>query len=381
MQFDFGFSMYFLEGPELSRLEQFFIRVQDKLQIYQRHTETTVQLYHEEYREQMSTHKSAFGAAMKTANEAYKRHYDEINGSDDDKHQYAMHEAGIQEIEYHFANAEEALQLHFTEMADHFNKSALVTLYALLETELRRLCGLLQKHFNRRVSLDRFEQSDYLKSIMEYIDLIIEMDTTSLKPHISKIEALQFLRNRIMHNGGEFPLDKQEFLEDLVKTSDGGLTLEEIPDEQTRLLRVKSKYLLPFYDLISELFREAFRQLNGKMGFTFLAGRLTYLFRFLAPDADVIYLQHKAVKNGHCFVFRVESKAAEKPFAFSCNLTIATATKDELIFTNQLEQPVPNLDRLIARLPQRVDLLPQIFAGFLTPGKKHRIEFMLYPSA
>src|SRR5665213_2178843 len=305
MKFDFGFSMYFLDGPDLSLPEKFFIQVQHKLQMYKKHTQTTIKLYQDEFKERMTDHKKAYQAAMAEANEIYKRRYEEIEGNEQDKHDYAMHELSIGEIEYHFSNEEEALKNSFLEMADHFNKSALVTLYALMETELRRLCGHLQIYFKKRVTLERFEQADYFKSILEYLDQIIELDITDLQPYQTKLVPLQFLRNKVMHNGGEFQLPITDYLGELVKGSDDGLNLEEIPNEQLTVVRVRSKFVMPFYDLISEMFMELFRLLNEKENFLFLRDRLAYLFRFLAADTVVSYKENKAVKNGHVYTFLI----------------------------------------------------------------------------
>jgi len=379
MKFDFGFSMYFLEGPKLSTPERFFIQVQHKLQLYKRHTETTIKLYQDEFKERMAKHKKVAQAAMAEANEAYKRHYEEIEGDDQNKHSYAAHESGIDELQYHFSNEEEALKNNFSEMADHFNKSALVTLYALMETELRRLCGQLQVHYKKRVSLERFEQGDYFKSIIEYLDQIIELDITGFQPYQTKVVPLQFLRNKVMHNCGEFPLPITEYLDDLVKTSDSGFSLEDIPDEQLTIVRVRSKFVLPFYDLISEMFSELFRLLNEKERFSFLSDRLAYLCRFLAPDVTVTYQEQKAVKNGQVYTFLVESKALEQPFTFLCKFTIADAGKEELVVTNQLEEEVNNLDRLIAGLVKQDHIIRQALGGFIDPKKTYRHEFLLYP--
>ncbi|MET3981408.1 Asp-tRNA(Asn)/Glu-tRNA(Gln) amidotransferase C subunit/uncharacterized protein YeaO (DUF488 family) [Mucilaginibacter sp. UYP25] len=378
MKFDFGFSMYFLEGPELSTPEKFFIQVQHKLQIYKKHTETTIKLYQDEFKEQLLNHKKKAQEAMAKANEAYELHYEEIVGSDQDKQSYATHESGIDELQYHFSNEEEALKNSFSEMADHFNKSALVTLYALMETELRRLCSQLQAHYQKRVSLERFEQADYLKSIMEYLDQIIELDISGFQPYQTKIIPLQFLRNKVMHNGGEFPLPVTEYLDDLVKTSDGGLSLEEIPDEQFVVVRVRSKFVFPFYELISEMFYVLFALLNEKENFSFLSSRLAYVFRFLAPGLTVTYKEHKSIKNGQMFTFLMESRASENPFSFFCKFTIVEAAKEELIFTNQLEHNVNNIERLIAGLAKQDHVMRQVMAGFLDNEKAYRIEFMLY---
>jgi hypothetical protein len=379
MKFDFGFSMYFLDGSELGVLEKFFIQVQQKLLIYKRHTQTTVNLYQEEFKERLAGHQQNSQEALQKANEAYSRYYEEIDGDDYDKHSFAAHESGIDEIRHHFAMEEEALKQNFVEMADHYNKSALSTLYALMEAELRRYCAHLQTYYHKRISLERFEQGDYFRSIVEYFDQVIELNTASLQPYLTRLVTLQYLRNKIMHNGGEFPIPAPEFLEGNVKTSDGGLRLEELPDEALQILRVKSKYVIPYYELIGELFKEMFRILHEKEGCSFLSGRLAYLFRFLAPDCTVTYLEQKAIKAGTQYLFRVASPASEPPFSFLCKYSLSEAAKDEVVFTDQLENSTDNLARLMTGLAGRSDILQQAMAGFTDTEKSYRYEFLLYP--
>lgn len=287
-----------------------------------------------------------------------------------------MHESGLDELEYHLENEKESLRESFFEMADQFNKASLVTLYALLEGELRRLCARLQSHFNKKVTLDRFEKDDYLKSIIEYLDSIIEIDVQTVEPYITKIKELQFFRNKIMHNGGEFNMEKFEYLEDSVKKSDGLLKLEEFPDEDLRILRVRSGYLTPFYDLIEDLMLEIFTQIDKKTNYLFTTNRLKYLFQFLTQDVNVKFLEEKAVKNGHRFVFNVELKDVE--FNFHCKITIRATNKDEVLITNQLTNEVKNLQRLVDKLPESIDYVRELFNGFLKSNQPYSFEFMLY---
>lgn len=378
MAFDFGFTLYFLDPPALTKLETFFIQVQDKIKIYKQHAETTIQLYHSEAKEKLAAQKAEFKAALEEADLIYNRVYDETGGSDEDKHSYAMHEAGIHEIEHYYTTAEENLKASFLEMADHYNKSSAVTLYALLETELRRLCGHLQTKFALRFNVERFEKTDYLKSIMEYISLVADIDISIVEPKMNKLKELQFLRNRIMHNGAEFTLEANPSLEDLVNNSESGLLWEQIPDEQLRVLRVRSKFIAPYHSIISHFFFDLFASLNLKLEFTIFNDRISFLFGFLTREVVATYVSHKVVANGKQFLFLIQSADVNNLFTFNCKLTITTADLDQVIITNQLGE-IDRMERWVKEINENPDVLRQAIAGYLTPNKIHKIEIMLYP--
>ncbi|MBG6233785.1 Asp-tRNA(Asn)/Glu-tRNA(Gln) amidotransferase C subunit [Pedobacter sp. CAN_A7] len=377
MAFDFGFTLYFLDPPQLTILETFFIQVQGKIAMYKQHAETTTQLYQSEADGKLAIQRAEFKAAMEEANLVYKRVYEETGGSEDDKHGNATHESGTQEIEHHYTIGEEDLKASFLEIADHYNKSSLVTLYALLETELRRLCDHLHSTFGLRFTVERFEKTDYLKSIMEYISLVADIDITSVEPKMNKLQGLQFLRNRIMHNGAEFTIKLNQKLDDLVASSDGGLVLELIPEELSRVLRVRSKFISPYYTIISDFFFDLFRSLNVKLGFTILADRISFLFGFITRQAVATFVSQSDVASGKQYLFLIESDDFENLFSFNLKLTVTAANTEQVIITNQLNE-VDRMERLVEQLNENPAVLRLALNGYFFPNKSHKIEIMLY---
>ncbi|QXU42846.1 hypothetical protein [Pedobacter sp. D749] len=378
MAFDFGFSLYFLDPPELTAVEQFFVQVQGKINIYRQHAETTIKLYHTEANEKLKAQKEEFKEAMKVADLVYEKVYLETGGSENDRDAYAMHESGIQEIEHHYATADEHLKTSFMGMADHYNKSSVVTLYALLETELRRLCGHLHSAFSLRFTVERFEKTDYLKSIIEYISLVADLDITIVEPKMNRLQELQFLRNKIMHNGAEFTLEANPWLEDLVNSSNGGLFWEEIPEEQLHVLRVRSKFIVPYYTIVSDFFFDLFSSLNLKLQFTILTNRISFLFGFLTRGAVASYISHRNVANGRQFIFLIKSPEGDNGFTFNCKITVTTANVDQVVITNQLDV-IDKMERWVEQMNENPAVLRRAIVGYLNPNKAHKIEIMLYP--
>ena len=380
MKFDFGFYGHFMEGYKFNKTEKGFIQVQDKIQIYFGNAETTLHMYRKEFDKKIADQLIEKKHAVDRSEGEYQKYHDEATGSHHDRHLYAMHASGYDAIESNFAEADETIREHFRVMADHFNKSALVTFYALLESELRRLCAHLQTSFKIRVSLGRFEQSDYLQSIQEYLDLIIGFDTTELGRFVTKLKQLQYVRNKIMHNGAEFPLKPEEHLDNLVENSANSLYWEQLEDEQVKILRIRFGFLKPYYDLVSELFTQLFKLFNDRTQYVPLEKRVAYVFEFLASDLKATYRSHKAVKKGYQYIFQIKSEQVDNTFEFVCKISITEHSKDGVVFTPQLDEAPDHLDRLIDGLSNDISILKNVLAGYLVNGKAHQITFLLYPA-
>ncbi|MBB2143975.1 hypothetical protein GM921_00630 [Pedobacter sp. LMG 31464] len=378
MKLDFGFTIYFLDPPPLSEIETFFVQVHGKLGIHQRHFQTTINLYQKEVDAELQKQKDELGSTMATANAEYKKAYDELKADEYEKHIYAIRESGIDEIEHHFATLDEQTKLEYIEMADHYNKSSAATLYALLESELRRFCGQAMKHFKLTFPVERFEKSDYLYSMMEYLKLVAIIDTSKADTFLPKLQQLQFLRNKIMHNGAEFDNEANEKLDNLVDQNKGVLFFDELPEENIRILRVKSNFVIPYYEIINDFFISLFSALNQKLNFSFLADRVKFIFGFLSKAVTVSLENEKEVKNGKQYVFDVKSDHKDNEFEFKLKLTIATSATDGVSITNQLD-PIKDMERWVQQITQNNAILRQAFVGFLNPKSKHQIDLMLYP--
>ena len=124
---------------------------------------------------------------------------------DEHAHDHASHISGMDSLYYNAQSQDESINQRFEALYHYFTKSSLAQAYALLESELRSFCNHLQSSLGYKIGLEHLKQKDYLQSMSNYLELVADLEMAALKQYFSQI---QFLRNKIMHNGGEFPSGK-----------------------------------------------------------------------------------------------------------------------------------------------------------------------------
>ncbi|WP_107827134.1 hypothetical protein ABZR88_16825 [Mucilaginibacter yixingensis] len=375
--FDISVLMYLMDRGGGSDLLHFFKELINKIQIQRRHAETTTDLYRREYVTRLSELREKRETAHAEAKKIYDEVYAATDGDENEKWSQAIMEADPNGVDNHFNLEEVTLEMTYKEMADHFNKSSFVIVYALLENELRRLCGILKTEFGKRLSLQDIESKDYLQSMINYLDKVLEIELNVCQPYLTKIKQVQFLRNKIMHAAGEFPLNDQPLLDQLIKDSHGNLYLQHYEPLPYRLLKIKKvEYVYQQYDLLLDFIHELLWCLDTKLQHALIREKLLLLFHFLDEQADVVITQLKPVKKGREVSFSV---VKGNDTILDGTLTLTTAKKDSLHLNNQLADHYL-LGRLMAYLDENQQ---SFFDDFLQPFYKMnhplRAELTCYP--
>lgn len=379
MSIDFGFISHFFDSEtKMSALQKFNIAVHRKIAIYRINSKKTRELYKKEFLEIDAKNRKDFSEANGQAAIKYKEVFAEIEGDEHLKHSYADHESGYREIGIHYELTEEALKMDFMEMADNFNKSSLIVQYALLESELRRLCGLLKDILKKRIALSDIEAGDYLNSIYNYLDKVIEIEMDSILPFQNKFKDIQYIRNRIVHNGGEFSLEANDTLDQFVESHKGSVKLEVLKHENIRILRMpKNDVVSQFYDLTHDFFGELFWVIERKRSYVTLIERITFLFAFLSGKTCVKLIESNIVNKGRQFVFKIDTNDGTIA-DFNCKLTIRSAKKSAVSLINQLDKH-EMIDRLVDQLSNHNSVVMEdVLQGFYRPDLSVEIELLLY---
>lgn len=374
--FDISVLLFMIDNNGRSELHRFLIELQQKIVLQKKHAEKTTELYRKEYSETLAVIKEKREVAESEAEKIYWQTYHEADGNEDEKHFIAMMDADVNGVKNYFNKEEVLLLVNFTEMADNFNKSSLVIVYALLENELRKLCTLLQNRFTKRLSLQDIESKDYLQSMINYLDKVIEIDMASSAPYFSKIKQVQFLRNRIMHNGGEFSLNQNAELDQLIKNSNGHLFLQHFEALDYRSLKIKKiEYVYEQYRLIIDFVHELIWRIEEKTGHEMLLERLTFIFRFLKDGSGIHLKEIKSIKNGRIIDIGIDG---DKDVEIGCKFTIKAAKKETVAIINQAEGN-GNLEKLINYFNQYPDtLIKDIFEVFYKPSSPIHIDVLFY---
>lgn len=380
MLFDFGLATHFHDAPTLTPFELLIQGIFTKTHLHERHLNRTIQLYRNEYRQNLAELRVVQEQALSVA----RTKYDEIiksSGDTEENHYYADHDSGWSDITSHFAEQEEYLQKEMLNLVDYFNKSALVVAYSLFESSFRDVCLTLQEAFKKRIGLKHMISANYLKSMLEYLDLVLEVDVTSLTPHISKIEHLQFLRNRIVHEGGIIALDKadEKLLKQIISQSGKSVALENDEHSNLHSIRIKKvQYIISYYQLIRTFFRDALYLIDLSTDHSLLRARIKHLFGFVSADLSVTI---KSVMHGVDYAkvaFELHFPDKSIRHIVGCNMNIKKSKEPKIAATNQLDNSTEELDRVIKYLETYPGQVLDTLRGFTPSDTFTEISFMIF---
>jgi hypothetical protein len=372
---NFDLTWYFLFNKPQSPFDAYLFHVDEMLDVFEQNTTSTTELYRNEYGNAKSLISESIKKQVEDARIIYKQAYDEIEGDDYEKDNYASNKAGYQEIQEEDHYQHEQLLRKFQEMTDHFNKSSLAMTYSMLESQFRRYCELLKDITDQKLSIDDLEQSNYLLSMFNYLEKVIGLPMKSLEKFKLIFKELQFLRNKIMHNGAEFPNNKNEELKTIITKSDKLLVLEKerTPSsdwdaEETispyYILRVKKiEYLHRYFEAISSFFNELFWLSDALLKHQPIAGRIKHVASFLSKDISITDTMIADVKKGKNIRATITSANLEKPFNIKISITVTRAAKASFQITNQYE----NFEKL-ARLTDYIRWQPKIVTNEILQG-------------
>ncbi|RWY53950.1 hypothetical protein [Mucilaginibacter gilvus] len=389
---DFGLVWYFLFLKKKSAIDIYFFDLQQMLTMHEFNAETTTKLYRAEYKQAKAELEKEFNVALQEAKKIYDSHYDPTSENDEESHYLASYESGHDEIEQNHQIDDEQLTYRFSTMADYFNKSSLVITYAMFENQLRRYCDLLRLIFGKRLSVEDLDDRNYVKTCLNYLEKVIEVDIKSLEYLETKFKDLQYLRNRIMHNGGEFHEGKNEDLERIINASNGSLELiksqepyEEFKEDvenklpKLNLLRVKkNEYLHQYFGIIAVFFQELLWLTDAKLKYKILKQRLLFLLGFSSKRLKIIDIKVVHIAKGRQVKASLFSDDITDAIKFNCTITITRANKNQLTIINQIDGH-SKLTRLVDHLNSRPEIIfDEIFQGFNLSSKSQNFNIIFY---
>jgi hypothetical protein len=323
-----------------SDLDAFFINLEEKIALYEQHIETTIRFYGEEREKNLKPIKAQFEKDSAETDEHYNKIYNEWEGSEDEKRLMALHLSNYDDMIGHYEVAEDMVNEHYAEMFDYFNKSSTVILYALLESELKRLCGILKTISGSRIAVEDFEDRDYIKGSFRYLDLVIEIPIAPLEPFETKIKHIQYVRNRIVHNAGEFSKKEDVTLTQVIEQSEALLKLIDDYESDKRYLKIwDPAYIAKGYQLIRELFRTIFWAIEEKFGHLVLKERIKRLFKADFGATEIAIIDIAKIKKGTKVAFSVKvlPNEADAVWDFNCTITVTESKSYAIEIVNQIE--------------------------------------------
>lgn len=144
-------------------------------------------------------------------------------------------------------NLDNLFNIHFPNLQ---RRSALITLFSIFECELNEYCNFLQETLSLNLGYQDINGRGIDRSI-KYIEKVIEVDISSLQPIRDEIKTIQFIRNFIVHQGGELIFNSNErAVNDVLKFIEQKRPLLSTEDGFT----IKAGYLMYVITLMEEYF-------------------------------------------------------------------------------------------------------------------------------
>jgi len=263
------------------QIESFFAGTKSRINMHIKHIETTKSLYQKQLKEALLTLEKSFEIPRIEANERYKKLIAE-NG-DDELERYSAHdESGLLDIDNELSMRNYELHEKYEELSTIFFDASLIQACSLLEKELKDLCNLLQTETHQQIALEDFASRDYIGGCFKYLRLVIKLDMKKLDPYVNKIRDLQFLRNKLVHDRGEFLKTDEKNKENLkivksIINSSGG-RLELIDEEKYQQIKItQASYILDYYYIFLDFFQITLYLVEEKLDYALLKEKLQRL--------------------------------------------------------------------------------------------------------
>lgn len=373
----------FYPTPKQSPLLAHFTNLESKIELYEQHIAVTTQFYSTELEKKLLVVRKELALERTTVEEAYEVAYQAATGTEDERHLVANEESGRDSMYDYYQYQEELWEEHYAEMFDYFNKSSIIMLYGLMESELKHLCIILKNLTKTRISIDDFKSANYIKGYFKYLDLVIEIPYTTLEKFNTKIEHIQFVRNKIAHNNSEISSidDKEEkkVLQEVMAQSKKMLTESHDYLTGKKHLRIfDSAYVEQGYDLFKELIRKLFLLVNQRLGFPILIENLNDLFIPYCKAATFNVVKVDAVKGG--MKFRVEAELKDETMVsetFMMNITITGAKNFHVEVINQVLDS-EKVSFYVNSIHDRKNLAMRFFKGWVEPNPKLKLQITFF---
>ncbi len=262
-------------------IEEFGSNIGERLNLLKRHIDTSIMLYENEKKQKLDSLKLKQKQDKLKSDEKYQKSLQE--GCEPDEAYYL---SGELEIDDYYDETQNELVHHYDVLSDIFFESLLLTIYGLLEFELKRLCELSQEEWEYRITPDHLGGRDYIESAKNYLDLVVEIPLKTsyeinLEAYFTKFKDYQFIRNRIAHNGGKVNLQESSG----TKVTNPNISINEVTG---KIKILKPEFLTGFIDIVSAFFKDLILLIEQKMEFKNLTNRLELFLKIRSFRCDLI---------------------------------------------------------------------------------------------
>lgn len=362
---------------EKSDLEKAFMTLIRKINLYEKQYSMTLISYKSEWDKELKVLNDNFTEQEKNANIRYNEIYNKMEFEDDqDKHFYASHESGLDYLTANYYDDKLSIDTRYLDFFDLYSKSLLMALYSLVESKLKEICSLCTFSFNSKVKYELLSSKDYLQTSLNYLEFVLDINTESLKPFITKLKTFQLIRNKIAHNDSIFTENDENNIKEIVKSFSGALSLENL--NPNHFLRIKkSSFIISFFELIRELFEELIWLIDTKQQNIILLKGLKYWFGILDTKIVIKNLQIQKLGFGRRQIEFVLVSRKKRISTFKCRIKISRYEDNTLILTDQTNnESINEFNDLVKEM--KSFLFYDVFEIFNHSSKKLKLDVMIF---
>ncbi|WP_111710114.1 hypothetical protein [Lutibacter citreus] len=326
----FQYSFYHIINQKIeNKFEPLFKEFKHQIYIYERQFKLTSKAYVSEWNEELKTNDKNYKLQKTKAEVIYKNEIKDY-GEDEYAHSYAMNASGLKMLDHQHYSQKEEIDIEYNSFLDLYSKSILIALYSLNESKLNEIVNVASTVFNKKIKPSHFNSRDYLNSSIQYLNLVIEIETGNLETHISKLKDIQFLRNGIVHNSSIFSEIKTAI--NIVKKYNKSLRFNK-SDNSINI--INSAFINDFFQLLKDFYEELFWTLDIKQESIIIKNGLSHWLGVL--DKDIIidtFKLDKNTKNEKLISFSATLKD-QNIKGINGKITLKKSSQDSFDFTNQ----------------------------------------------
>ncbi|WP_447637304.1 hypothetical protein [Flavobacterium microcysteis] len=367
----FQYSFYRVTNEKIpNRFEDLFKEIKCQIEIYERQYTLTTKSYVKEWNNEKTKIKEKYNTLLREA----EKEYDQIVGTsnDDYTHQFAMNKTGLDAIEYNYSESIQEIDKEYKDFLDLYSKSTMIALYSLNESKLNKIAVVAADLFLKKIKLEHFNNRDYLNSVLDYLNLVIEIDIESLQPHISKLKDIQTFRNKAVHALSVIP--EKEAVQIVKKKKNGSL----LYDNQTKTVKIiSSAYIKDFFSLLKDFYEDLAWLIDKSQNYEILKNGIHYWLAIIDRDLTIEDLTVRSLAASKKQInFKVSTSDKSIP-KFICKISLSTAETNSFDVTLQFEnakvKDLINYEKSISG-----NSLKEVFSTFNLNDFPYQIKLMVY---
>jgi hypothetical protein len=315
-----------------NQFESIFEEIKNQINVYEKQFDLTLKSYIKEKETEYKESKDKYDEIGKKVDKVYEEALKSYGMDNEESHQYATHKSGINYFEQETYDEKERINKKYKNFLDLYCKSSLIALYSLNENKLNEISNHSSEIFNKDVKLSHFNTRDYLMSPITYLNLVIGIDVNQVEKYVTNLKEVQYLRNKIIHAGSKFPLEKT--IIQIVKKHKNSLIFDS---KNGFLLFKESKLMKDFFVQNKSFYHELFLLIEKKQNLEIIKNGLKHWLGFLDKNIFITKLRTESFTSKEIKLsFHVSSRKKKIP-KFNCKLKIKKATSKSFSFITQIE--------------------------------------------